>query len=55
MAVLKNSIYFFKGEYIEVEDVILNYVNFVNIVNDINIAKVISIRIRLRQLTNFKD
>jgi hypothetical protein len=54
-AILRDGIYLFKGEFIKTEDAILNYINFINIINNINIARVISIRIRLRRLSNFKD
>jgi hypothetical protein len=53
--ILKDGIYLFKGEFARAKDAILNYINFVSVVNTINIARIISVRIKLRCLSNFKD
>jgi large-conductance mechanosensitive channel len=55
IVILKDGIYFFKGEFARAKDAILNYTNFISIVNTINIARIIFIRIKLGRLSNFKD
>jgi hypothetical protein len=55
VAILRDRIYLFKGEFARVEDAILNYANFVSVINNINVARVISARTRLGRLSNFED
>jgi hypothetical protein len=55
IAILRDRIYLFKGEFIRVENAIFNYINFINIINNINIVRVIFVRTRLKCLSNFKD
>jgi hypothetical protein len=55
VAILKDGIYLFKGEFAGAEDAILDYANFVSIVNIINVARIIFARMKLGCLSNFED